>query len=386
MDLRRFPTALVAALLVAGCSTGGGASGGSSWRQLPELPLSPRVDAVLVGLEGRLLVVGGSEFTCPPNADCSESEDPLLDDGALYDVAADSWSTTTAPPFGLVRQDYATAALDGTAYLLTTCATGPRCDAPARLLSYRVVEDEWTDHGPVPGPLRTLRLASAGETLVVYADSTALGRTPDLLFDPARSAWTELPADPLPAVHDRFIAPVGDQLVLAGSAVTAPGVLELPRKPAARFDAAVGGWTRLPDGPGPAFQLFPTARGPLLAGHFGAGSTAWLLDPDTWTWTERSVGGDAAAGVSGVLDADRATFDLANTVGGWSYPVRVYDSVPDAFLTVPPPPDSDDVFGGSSTGFGRGLVVHGGQRWSMSGGDGDGDLVGDAWLWTAPTG
>lgn len=385
MDLRRLPTALVAVLLVAGCSTGLG-GGSSSWRQLPEPPLSPRVDAVLVGLDGHLLVVGGSEFTCPPNADCSESEDPLLDDGALYDVAADAWRTTAAPPFGLVRQDYATAALDGTAYLLTTCATGPRCDAPARLLSYRVAEDAWTDHGPVPGPVRTLRITAFGEALVVYTDSTALGRAPDLLFDPARSAWTELPADPLPPVDDRFLAPAGDQLVLTGSAIAEPGSLQVPPEPAARFDAAAGAWLPLPEGPRNGRQLFPTARGPLLAGPFGAGDTAWLLDPGTWTWTEQQVGGDAQAGVSGALDADRATFDLANTVGGWSYPVRVYDSVADAFLTIPRPPDSDDVYGESSTGLGRDLVVHGGQRWSMSSDAGDGDLVGDAWLWTAPTG
>ena len=39
--------------------------------------------------------------------------------------------------------------------------------------------------------------------------------------------------------------------------------------------------------------------------------------------------------------------------------------------------------GGSSTALRRDLVIHGGQRWSKGY---DGELDGDAWLWTVPTG
>ena len=32
------------------------------------------------------------------------------------------------------------------------------------------------------------------------------------------------------------------------------------------------------------------------------------------------------------------------------------------------------------------LFVHGGPRWPVDGGAGRGNLLGDAWVWTAPTG
>ncbi len=393
MGPRILSTVLAGVLLAtgaAGCSADGEpapahAGATQEWRRLPAAPLSPRDDAVVVGFADRALVVGGWEFVCPPNADCSTPQDPLLDDGAVYDATTDSWSAIAPPPFGLRSGGAATAGIDGTAYLVTGCAAGPACDAQPRLLSYGLADDRWTDHGPVPGPDRGLAITALGQTLVVYTDSNALGRVPDLVFDPERSTWTELPADPLPAVVDRFIVPVGDQLVLAGSAISAPGSSEGPRKLLARLGLASGEWFALPDGPGQAYQLFPTDRGPLLAGHFGDTSSSWLLDPGSWTWSALPEHGSEGAGVSGVLDSDRAAYDLANTVGGWSYPVRVYDSVRDTFVTIPPAPGRDSVFGESSTALGRDLFVYGGQRWTGDDRADDGELLGDALLWTAPT-
>ncbi len=397
MGTRLLAALLAGALLAAGCSSEAGTEAGadpapapegaaSGWRKLPDAPLSPRVDAVLVGVDERVLVVGGWEFTCPPTADCSPPTDPLLADGAVYDATTDSWRPATPPPFGLRRQAHASVALDGTAYLLTGCETGPACDALPRLLSYRPADDRWTDHGPVPGPERNLRITSLDRTLLVYTDATALGRVPDLVFDPALSTWTELPADPLPAVYDRFVVPVGDQLVLAGSPSAAPGSGGgPPAKLAARLDLATGEWTALPDAPGPGFQLMATDRGPLLNGHVGDRS-GWLLDPATWTWTALPELPGEGGDVGGVLDRDRAAYDLANTVGGWSAPVRVYGSAAGEYVTIPRAPGRDDVYGESSTALGRDLVVHGGQRWTDSRRADDGELVGDTWLWTAQAG
>ncbi|MGY1773041.1 Kelch repeat-containing protein [Blastococcus sp. SYSU D00813] len=386
----RLPAAVLAGVLLAAGATGcseradaepapeGAAEG---WRRLPDGPLSPRTDAVLVGLDDRVLVVGGWTSACGPSTDCDLPDDPLLADGALYDPTSDSWRTVAPPPFG-VREagGTATAGLGGTAYLLTGCATGPACDAPARLLGYDPAGDRWTDHGTVPGPQRSLRVTALGSSLVVYTDGTALGRVPDLLFDPGRSTWTELPADPLPPVSDRFAVPVGDQLVLAGSAVLDPG--EGPRELLARFDPATGTWTALPDGPGQAFQLFPTDDGPLLAGHFADTTSAWLLDPGSWTWSALPDHGGVAYGVGGAIGRERATYDVPYLYsadhGSAVLDVVVLDGGTGTFVTVPPIPGSGEVTAGSTTALGRDLFAFGGRR------EDGGALVGEAWLWTAP--
>ena len=61
----------------------------------------------------------------------------------------------------------------------------------------------------------------------------------------------------------------------------------------------------------------------------------------------------------------------------------VYDSVTEAFVDIPALPEREDVYDDSSTALGRDLFVYGGQRWPGDGAAG-GELVGDAWLWTAP--
>jgi len=182
----RFVIATVAAALVAaaaGCSTArvevdpgnGRQEAAGTWRRLPDAPLSARDHAVVVGVGERMLVVGGWEFLCPPGGDCAAPDAPLLDDGAVYDRTTDSWSTITQPPFGVRRTEYATSALNGSAYLVTGCGNGPMCDAQPRLLSYDLAADRWTDHGPVPGPKHYRHLTTIGRSLLVYSGSDELG-------------------------------------------------------------------------------------------------------------------------------------------------------------------------------------------------------------------
>jgi hypothetical protein len=332
-----------------------------------------------------MLVVGGWEFLCPPAADCAAPEDPPLDDGAVYERSTDSWRLVAPPPFGLRREEYATAAVDGSAYVLTGCADGPMCDARPRLLSYDLAADRWTDYGPVPGPKHYRHLAPLGRTLLVYSGSDEGGEVPDLIFDPRRSTWTELPDDPLPRSFDRFIVPVEGQLVLTGSSSAALDSGEDSSKLTARLSLAGNDWTTLPDAPGQGYQLLPTDRGPLLNGHF-IDSPGWILDPDTWAWSPLPGNSGDHNDLSGVLDRHRATYDIPNSVGQMASSMRlyVYDSVTHAFVTIPAPPGRENVYDDSSTALGRDLFVFGGQRWTGDGLRGDGELVGDAWVWTAP--
>ncbi len=389
--------AAVGALLVvaaAGCapapggatSPGGPTDAAGRWRQLPAVPLTPRDHAVVVGVGERMLVVGGWELLCPPTADCSTPDAPLLADGAVYDRVTDSWSTVAPAPFGLRRAEHATAAVGGSAYVLTGCADGPTCAGRARLLSYDLAGDRWTDHGPVPGPRQHRQLTAVGRTLLAYGGTDERGEVADVVFDPERSSWTELPDDPLPRTFDRFVVPVGGQLVLTGSSTAALDAGEDTAKLAARFDLDGGTWTRLPDAPGQGYQLLPTDRGPLLNGHF-IDAPGWLLDPDTWSWSPLPGQDGEHHDLSGVLDRDRATYDIPNSVGEMtaSMRVHVFDSGTGRLVTLPALAGRADVYDDSSTALGRDLFVYGGQRWNGDGTDAeDGELVGDAWLWEAP--
>ncbi|MGN6575302.1 MAG: Kelch repeat-containing protein [Nocardioides sp.] len=396
MNLLRVTAALaVTAVLAAGCATSGDASDtlagseGSSeaWTRVADAPLSPRDHAVVIEVGHRMLVVGGWEFLCPPSADCSTPEGDLLADGAVYDPATDRWVTIAPPPFGVRRAEYATAAIGDTAYLLTGCADGPMCDVRPRLLSYDVADDRWTDHGPVPGPKSYRHLIPLGDELLVYSATDEYGEFADLVFDPERSTWSELPDDPLPRSFDRFVVPVGDQLVLAGSSMAALDSGDDASKLAARFDPDARKWTALPDAPGQGYQLMRTAGGALLNGHF-IDSPGWLLDPDSWTWSRLPDQPGGRTDLGGVLDPDGAMYDIPNSVGQMASTMRlyVYDTAADEFVTIPAPPGREDVYDDSSTALGRDLFVYGGQRWTGDGLDGDGELVGDAWLWRAPVG
>ena len=189
----------------------------------------------------------------------------------------------------------------------------------------------------------------------------------------------------MPRAFDRFVVPVGDQLILTGSSHAALESGEDSRTLAARLDLASNKWTALPSAPGQGYQLLPAERGPLLNGHF-IDSPGWILDPDSWTWSPLQESTGEHNDLSGVLNNDLATYDIPNSVGQMASTMRlhVYDSVTEEFVTIPAPPDRDNVTDDSSTALGRDLFVFGGQRWTGDVPTGEGELVSDASLWTAP--
>lgn len=82
--------------------------------------------------------------------------------------------------------------------------------------------------------------------------SDEYGEVAHAVFDPKRSRWAELPDDPLPRTFDRFMVPVGHQLVLAGSSSAVLNSGEKAPKLAARLDLDTRKWTPLPDARGRA--------------------------------------------------------------------------------------------------------------------------------------
>src|SRR5688500_4741674 len=78
---------------------GEASASGSGWVELPEGPLSPRRAANAFELDGRLLILGGTEADpCPPNADCSTPEEAPFRDGAFFDQAKNEWESIAEAP------------------------------------------------------------------------------------------------------------------------------------------------------------------------------------------------------------------------------------------------------------------------------------------------
>lgn len=354
-----------------------------SWSQLPEPPLSPRTGATVTWTGEEVIVVGGWELLCPPDADCAGPTSPPFSDGAALHLGTGTWRSIASAPVGL-RSAPATA-VDGSAFYLVDCDGPPSgfgtrqvdpCpgwDGSSLLLRYDPSIDAWEQHpGPPDAPAHVLE--AVGDSVVAYATTEEWGEMQDWWRDPATGAWQSLPDDPLPAMFDRSLVAIEDgrSLLLVGAQLGPSSEPADEVNLVARLDLATMTWRQLPAPPSRGFRAWGIGATAVLEPHFGG--TGGRFDPRTETWASlpgaeasfesSSVvgafgGGDAAyAGSSGwVLDLD---------VGRW--------------LELAPPdervPSSSTV-----TAVGRDLFLFGGEQWDGS----DGDLLGDAWLWTAPT-
>lgn len=375
---QRWLVLVVAALLASGCagatgeapeqSGGGQVPAGSGWERLPDPPLSGRVGSVVTAIHDRVLVVGGWEWLCPPNADCSFPDLPLLRDGAIIDVATREWRAIAEAPFGL--RDARAVALGDDVYVLTSCRDSVGCGGPLELLRYDSRADRWDELGEVPReapPYGTL--VRVGQSLLVLAESDENGERPDFLYDPAHGRWQELADDPLPEVYDRWSVVDGERLLVFGSS-TAP---DQEAKLAAAYDLSTGVWTRLPDAPGGGYQVWRSGDEAWLNPHFGStGGGVLDLGSDTWSAFPDPPPGstEEAIDLAGIIGPDGATYEYADGL--------VRDTARDRWLRIPerPSPAYDE----RVTALRDALVVFGGQRWDGAH-DRRGELVAETWIW-----
>ncbi|HEX6149440.1 Kelch repeat-containing protein [Nocardioides sp.] len=367
---------VVVALLASGCAraTGepaspvskGGAAAGTGWERLPDPPLSGRIGSVVTAVDHRVLVAGGWEWLCPPNADCSFPDRPPLRDGALLDVTTGEWRPVAEAPFAF--HDARAVALGTTVFVLTGCRGTAACDGPLELLGYDVDADRWTELGAVPSPAPSYAaLVPVGDRLLVLADSDENGEHPDHLYDPDTDRWQQLPDDPLPRVYDRWATADGDRLLVFGSSITS----DPPVKLAAAYDLGEGSWSRLPDAPGAGYQVWRSGDEAWLNPHFGS-TGGGVLDLRTDSWSgfpdpPPGQGQDEAVDLAGVIGWGSASYEYAEGV--------VRDTEHDRWLRIPERTPS--TYDERLTALGDALVVFGGQRWD----DRDGELLSETWIW-----
>ena len=87
-----------------------------------------------------VLLFGGEQVACPPNADCAPPDEPALQDGAAYNPATATWRRITP---ALVPVRYAnTAVIADSVYVWAHSSYD--AEASPMFMRYSVTDDAWT--------------------------------------------------------------------------------------------------------------------------------------------------------------------------------------------------------------------------------------------------
>lgn len=284
---------------------------GGQWRELPAAPLSPRADAQSVWTGREVIVVGGEEHPCPPNADCAVA-DPVLRDGAAYDPETDTWRRIADAPVPIGPGSRLVVANDDVVVRPTVGSDWFRYDPGA---------DHWSRIPDVPAEVGDLPSALGSEVYVLAGSAVAVYSVTD-------RTWSTLPPDPItPRLAQRRVTATTSGPVVTGIDATQPNDGHEP--PLAYADVWDGSrWRRLP-------------RLPQLYG----GSFTWtgvrMVDPEPYTLDGGQVDAwDRAYPMGGILDP---------ATGAWS-------SLPEALVN---PPEGDDRGWGVSAAGGPWFAVLG---------------------------
>lgn len=347
----------------------------TGWQAVAGAPLGPREQALGLWTGREVLLLGGSDATpCPPSASCALDPTPLAD-GAALDPDTGRWRPLAAAPVPLLGAQG--KVIGSTAYVLPYASR-------RELLAYRIDRNTWT-RLPVPfDPQAGYVLVAAGDRLVAHRSSDETQPGKDYLFDPAKAAWTVLPADPLGAAWDRTMAWTGRELMLFDhELIPNPGAEGPTLTRVAALDLTARTWRRLPDAPMLATSPWITAGtrliNPTPGGADGGKIGNWgrvypyggSLDPATGVWSALPgppVGDTVGAGVhngTAAVYTEVADVVLDTTTGSWQ--------------RVPALPGGD-VTGPTVVAAGVRMLVFGGARWRASGSDGK--LLNSTWIWT----
>jgi hypothetical protein len=390
--------ALLIVLVAAALAACGDASSGTSepehrasgsWERLPDPPLSAREAALGLSIGGEAVFVGGSDADpCPPSAGCIPPRDPPLRDGAAFDPRERTWRPIAPAPVGFSFAEG--VVVGGAAYLLANGDVG-RPDAPPAFLGYRIAEDDWEEL-PLPPGDRDRSIIATAQQVVAFTGSDEGGETPDVVFDPATSEWSELPDDPLPRSFDRTLAWSGRELVLfAHEIVPQPGAREPSLVIAAALDLDSGKWRRLPDseilGQGARwFELDGRLILPALGSADGGEVGNWgrpyayggILDPQRGEWSdlpEPPAGIDLDSGdnfAAGILAGREADYFGHS---GW-----ILDATAQEWIEIPRLDEDALITGRSIASAGQEMLVFGGVHWDDQGRRGE--LLNEAWIWS----
>ena len=351
----------------------------SGWVEMPTAPLSPRRAAQAFEIEGRLLIMGGTEADpCPPNADCSTPEEAPFSDGAFFDPATSEWESIAEAP---VPIGYSSGAVIGRSLFLRVYTYGStHPDVQDAFMRYDASVDEWTRLELPPGD-KSAVLTEADDKVIAFQTTQENGVRSDHSYDPATGRWSQLPPDPLTPSFDRWMVSTDAGVVLLGiENVPDPGS-EQP----SFYRAAVlreGRWERLPDseviGWDPEAWAWSgryvvnasteSADGGEVNGWDRRYPAGGMLDPSTGEWTELP---------RPPADLRRTGFYSSSPRGMVRGTNQVFDAKEMSWVTMPELAEAPD--GEMAQAWvGDTFFVWGGTRYEGN----EGTLLGTGWMWT----
>jgi hypothetical protein len=359
----------VLALAAIGCGAEEAAGPAAGWSQLPASPLSPREYATLHWTGDEVLMVGGSDAPpCPPNASCIEPATPPLADGAAFDPATRAWRTLADAP---VPFEWATVVQVDDVVYFAVPDHGDRPETRAAFLAYDVGRDRWTDL-PVPTGSEAFEggLVAAGDLVVFYPTGDEFGEHADWSFDPATGAWTELPDDPLPTSHSRWMKWENGRLVLRAKKAIPNPTGDEPWL-VTSLDPGTFEWS------GPRTEEPATHVIPMVNGVFPTESERSAMEAEWDTLsnppTEQVDFGDGAFATALITDEQVYYYGFT----GWAYDARSGKWIEIAPLE--PDGDIDRTYMAAD----RELLAFGGIEWHGDYGL-EGTFLNETWMWSPP--
>ena len=363
-----------------------------SWVKLPDPPLSARSEVNIVGVGDDVVVFGGTDFLCPPDASCELGDSVAFADGAAFDRSSNQWRPIADLPVATVG---ASTAVVGDQVFALTLGFGP---VRRQLVAYDVSDDAWGKIGlPYETAVhRSWSIVATGDAIVLYATTDETGTAPDWVFNLTDQSWSELPDDPLGPAFARSMVWNGTALFLFGKAlVESPGGADGPSYTrAARYQG--GAWTVLPTadtiGPGPALVDGHRLIAPRLGCADGGDNNSYgrcipygaVFDTIANEWGELpNAPGRGRKDISSYGGVSGTDLVAGSPRGG-----PFFDATTDEWFDLPPldpkpDPTSNDADNPTFTtrraaSVGDAIVVVGGAKYGPQGGA----LLADAYMWT----
>ena len=365
------------------------------WVRLPDPPLSGRVDATIVGVGDDVLVFGGTDLLCPPDADCGLGDSVVFGDGAAFDRSSNQWRPIADLPVPTMWAG--TAVVGDQVFVLTRGGAG----VDREFIAYDVSDDAWQriDRPDAAGSFPSTSIVAASDAVVVYRTTDEHASAPDWVFDVGDASWSELPDDPLGAGFNRSMVWNGVALFLFDKAlVESPGGVDGPSYTrAARYQH--GAWVALATaetiGPGPALVDGHRLIAPMLGCADGGDNNSYgrcipfgaVFDTTANKWSElanapakgrkdiSAYGGFSGSGL--VAASTHGPFLDAATNEWFDLPALDPETDPSS-SRADNQTDNQTFVTRRAASVGDAIVVVGGAKF----GPGGGALLTDAHIWT----
>ncbi|MGE0879531.1 MAG: hypothetical protein AB7L13_09360 [Acidimicrobiia bacterium] len=295
----------------------------TQWSLIDRSPLRGRADPV-VAWTGDKIVVFGGWLPLPGVTDPVPSGDrrEWLDDGAIYDPAADRWETMPRPPVSPSGWQAFSATWTGREVVVVGRRTIGR-DGDGRPLTepfaaaFDIGQRHWRTI-VVPASALALGVHSAvwtGSELLIWGYNDALADLPlvELALDPVTSTWRELAPSGFTERTGQAAVWTGQEMIVVGG--SGDGIDQVT---ASAYDPETDAWRPLPDAPlvdrTNAVVAWTGSKLVVWGGQHGLTDRrdGAVYDPVTDAWTPMPEGP-----YSGALAASVWTGSELVVAGGW---------------------------------------------------------------------